>query len=98
MFLFRVKVEELDAMKLELLMADLNRSEESIRAKCPIREMNVVAESGRNRDANGLDIYVALDDIIEPIQLRKLAGELNALLEADLPNGTSRVSSELIQI
>ncbi|HEY4986608.1 MAG TPA: hypothetical protein VII39_08320 [Bradyrhizobium sp.] len=99
MFLFRVKVEELDAIKLDMLMADLNRNEESIRAKCPIREMSFVAEGGRKQQGNELDIYLALDDLIEPKQLRDLASEINALLDSDLPKGgTQRVTSELIHI
>jgi hypothetical protein len=99
MFLFRVKVEELDAVKLDLLMADLNRSEQSIRAKCPIREMSYVADGARKQAGNGLDIYLALDDLIEPNQLRDLASEINALLESDLPKGGhERVTSELIHI
>ncbi len=99
MFLFRVKVEELDAMKLDSLMADINRSEDSIRAKCPIREMSVVAEGARKSEGNELDIYIALDDLVEPKQLRDLASEINALLATDLPKGgTQRVTSELIHI
>lgn len=99
MFLFRVKVEELDAIKLDLLMADLNRSEDSIRAKCPIREMSFVAEGARKKEGNELDIYLALDDLIEPKQLRDLASEINALIGTDMPKGgTQRVTSELIHI
>ena len=95
MFLYRVKIEELDASHMLALRADLARGEEGLRAKCPIREMSVVTEGhGRARE---LDIYLALDDFIEAGQLKLLAGELNALLDhgaKDCP----RVSSELIHI
>ena len=95
MFLYRVKIEELDASRMLALRADLARGEEGLRAKCPIREMSVVTENhGR---APELDIYLALDDFIEPEQLKCLAGELNALLESDA-KVRPRVSSELIHI
>ncbi len=55
--------------------------------------MSVVTEGGADR--RELDVYLALDDFIEPEQLQRLAGELNALFGKDcLP----RVSSELIHI
>jgi hypothetical protein len=91
MFLYRVKVEELDASRLLTLKDDLARCETGFRAKCPIREMSVVRE-----DANELDIYLALDDVIEPTQLKTLVGEINALLAAE--PARPRVSSELIHI
>jgi hypothetical protein len=103
MFLFRVKVKELDAPRLDSLMADLSRSEESFRAHCPIREMSVVAEGNRKKQGNEVDIYLALDDFIDSTQLRRLVGELNSLLDFKLPDkneGASLpcVSSELIHI
>ncbi len=91
MFLYRVKIEALDASRRLRLRDDLSRGEENLRAQCPIREMSVVAE-GR---ADELDIYLALDDFIETEQLQRLAGELNALFgKESLP----RVSAELIHI
>ncbi len=94
MFLYRVKIEELDASRMLTLKNDLVRNEESLRAQCPIREMSVVTQPDGRRE---LDIYLALDDFIDPGQMQRLAGELNALLEADkAPRG--RVSSELIHI
>ncbi len=103
MFLFRVKVEELDAVSLDTLMRDLNRSEENFRAQCPIREMSVVNEGGRKKQGNELDIYLALDDVIDSDQLRRLVGELTSLLNFDFPEtpgaaSMPRVSSELIHI
>jgi hypothetical protein len=99
MFLFRVKVEELDASRLLSLKNDLSRNEEALRAHCPIREMSVVTE---NSDGNGeLDIYLALDDFIGSDQLRRLVGELNSLLDFEPGRGVvplPRVSSELIHI
>ena len=94
MFLYRVKIEELDASRMLALRADLARGEGGLRAMCPIREMSVVTE---NHGASELDIYLALDDFIEAEQLKRLAGELNALLESDA-GPRSRVSSELIHI
>ncbi len=93
MFLYRVKVEELDASRMLRLRDDLSRGEESLRAQCPIREMSVVSDGGNGR--RGLDIYLALDDFIEPDQLKRLAGELNTLLGK---SAHPRVSSELIHI
>jgi hypothetical protein len=92
MFIYRVKVEELDRACLLSLKDDLARSEPGLRAKCPIREMSVISEEGERK----LDIYLALDDFIDAAQLKSLAGDLNSLLEA--PPRTSRVSSELIHI
>ncbi len=93
MFLYRVKIEDLDAARMLALRNDLSRGEGSLRAQCPIREMSVVAEGGA--DKRELDVYLALDDFIEPEQLQRLAGELNALFgKGSLP----RVSSELIHI
>jgi hypothetical protein len=98
MFLYRVKVEELDAIRLVALKNDLTRSEESLRAQCPIREMSVITDG--NRDHRELDIYLALDDFLEEDQLRRLVGELNALIECDTKHTRAkpRVSSELIHI
>jgi len=91
MFLYRVKVEELDAARVPSLKNDIARSEETLREHCPIREMSVI--SGTARD---LDIYLALDDVIAPEQLKRLAGDINALIESE--RATPRVSSELIHI
>ena len=88
MFLYRVKVEELDAARLLTLKRDLARREPSLREHCPIREMSLVSDAGRD-----LDIYLALDDIIEADQLARLVGELNAALD-----DVRHVSSELIHI
>jgi hypothetical protein len=92
MFIFRVKVEELDRSRLVSLKHDLARSEPVLRAKCPIREMSVISEDGERK----LDIYLALDDFIDAGQLKSLAGDLNSLLDA--PTCSPRVSSELIHI
>ncbi len=91
MFLYRVKVEELDASHLLSLKNDLARNEPALRAQCPIREMSVVSEPRE------LDIYLALDDVIGSAQLKRLVSKLNSLLDiwaSDKP----RVSSELIHI
>jgi hypothetical protein len=87
MFLYRVKVEELDAARLLSLKNAIVRRETDLRANCPIREMSVIAGAARE-----LDIYLALDDLIEPEQLKRLAGDLNAMIEKD------RVTTELIHI
>ncbi|HWD25924.1 MAG TPA: hypothetical protein VG387_02070 [Rhizomicrobium sp.] len=87
MFLYRVKVEELDAARLLSLKNAIVRRETDLRANCPIREMSVIAGAARE-----LDIYLALDDLIEPEQLKRLAGDLNAMID------TPRVSTELIHI
>jgi hypothetical protein len=98
MFLYRVKVEELDNVRLASLKDDLARSEENLRAQCPIREMSVVTEA----DHRGLDICLALDDIIGGDQLRKLVAKLNSFLDFDFkpgkPEHQPRVSAELIHI
>ena len=88
MFLYRVKVEELDAARLLSLKNDIVRSENELRGYCPIREMSVISGTA----ARELDIYLALDDVIEPDQLKRLAGDINAMIDAE------RVSSELIHI
>jgi hypothetical protein len=87
MFLYRVKVEELDAARVLSLKNDLARREAELREHCPIRELSVISGTARE-----LDIYLALDDVIEPEQLKRLAGDLNALID------TPRTSSELIHI
>ncbi len=94
MFLYRVKVEELDASRLLSLKNDLARSEPALRAQCPIREMSVVGEDG---DAK-LDIYLALDDFIGGAQLKTLVAQLNAMLDMWPSRTKPRVSSELIHI
>ena len=96
MFIYRVKVEELDAMRLLTLKNDLVRGEDSLRAQCPIREMSLVSDA-----VEELDIYLALDDFIGSEQLRRLVGELNTLLDIDAKSNRAhppRVSSELIHI
>jgi len=99
MFLYRVKVEELTAQSLALLKSNLCRSEQSLREHCPIREMNVVAD---NHSANRqLDIYLALDDFIDGLQLRRLFGELRSVISMDVHAAAAcepRVSTELIHI
>ncbi|HEY4940375.1 MAG TPA: hypothetical protein VII56_03025 [Rhizomicrobium sp.] len=98
MFLYRVKVEELDSLRLLTLKNDLTRSEESLRAQCPIREMSLVSDGSNRRE---LDIYLALDDFIDSDQLQRLVGELNSLLDSDAKSNRAhpaRVSSELIHI
>lgn len=92
MFIYRVKVEELDAARLLTLKNDIARSEAELREHCPIREMSVISNEGEHK----LDIYLALDDFIDAAQLKSLAGDLNSLLDA--PTCTPRVSSELIHI
>jgi hypothetical protein len=91
MFLYRVKVEELDAARMLSLQADIARSEETLREHCPIRELSMISGAARE-----LDIYLALDDVIEPEQLKRLAGDINALIESERTK--PRVSSELIHI
>jgi len=96
-FLYRVKVEELDASRLLSLRDDINRNEPSLRRKCPIREMSVITEE--DADHSELDIYLALDDVIEAEQLKRLVGELNTLLDFDYcAEPLPKVSSELIHI
>ena len=92
MFLYRVKVEELDASRLLSLKVDLARSEPALRAQCPIREMSVVSEPRE------LDIYLALDDVIGGAQLKRMVAKLNSLLDIWATNAKPRVSSELIHI
>ena len=87
MFLYRVKVEELDAARMLSLKNDIVRSETGLRAHCPIRELSVISGAARE-----LDIYLALDDLIEPEQMKRLVGDLNAMID------TPRVSTELIHI
>ncbi len=89
MFLYRVKIEERDATRLVLLRKDIADSEALLRAQCPILEMSLVTEADKE-----LDVYLALEDVIDSTQLRNLVGELNTLLEG----GHARVSSELIHI
>jgi hypothetical protein len=91
MFLYRVKVEELDTAALLALKADIERHEQDLRAQCPIREMSVVGEDGSE-----LDIYLALDDVIGAEELKRLGSELEAVL--DQGAGCPHVSSELIHI
>jgi len=99
MFLYRVKIEELTAHSLALLQSKLSSSEKSLRQHCPIREMNVVAD---NHSANRqLDIYLALDDVIDGLQLRRLFGELRSVISTDTHAATAcepRVSTELIHV
>jgi hypothetical protein len=98
-FLYRVKVEELTAQSVSLLKTDLDHQEQSLRSHCPIREMSVVADDGT---ATGeLDIYFALDDFIDSIQLTRLFGELRAMIAMDLYAAKApepRISTELIHI
>lgn len=94
MFLYRLKVEELDRARLLSLKDDLARNETALRARCPIREMSVVSDD--SAAAGELDIYLALDDFIDAAQLKRLAGDLNALL--DTKPRPPRVSTELIHI
>ena len=90
MFLYRVRVEDLDSAHLLALKSDLERHEPGLRAQCPIREMSVGAAERE------LDIYMALDDVIGTQELKRLAAELNAMFESDSPR--ARVSAELIHI
>lgn len=99
MFLYRVKVEELDERSRSSLKTGLSRGEKSLRAHCPIREMSVVAED--QTPQSGLDIYLALDDFIDGVQLRRLFAELRSMIRMDLPPGQTtepQVSTELIHI
>ncbi|HTP77321.1 MAG TPA: hypothetical protein VMJ73_10100 [Rhizomicrobium sp.] len=99
MFVFRVKVEELTEKSLSLLELGLSESGKMLGAVCPIREMNVVAQSG-NRD-RALDIYLALDDFIEASQVRRLMGELQGMIGHDMRAAEAvepRITTELIQI
>ena len=91
MFLYRVKVEELDAAHMLALKDDIERHEVELRAQCPIREMSVIGET-----AQELDIYLALDDVIGAVELKRLAAELNTVF--DNAEIKPRVSSELIHI
>jgi hypothetical protein len=99
MFLYRVKVEELTAQSRSLLKMDLSQGEQNLRAHCPIREMNVVADDGNAKGQ--LDIYLALDDFIDGMQVRRLLGELRAMITLDVHAAKAaepRVSTELIHI
>lgn len=99
MFLYRVKVEELTAQSLAILKTDLCQREQSLRAHCPIREMNVVSDDRASE--RHLDIYFALDDFIDSIQLRRLFGELRSMISKDAraeETSLPRVSAELIHI
>lgn len=100
MFLYRVKVEELDAIRLKSLHDDLTRGEDTLRAHCPIREMNLVSDD-EDSDHGELDIYLALDDFLEAEQLQRLFGELNTMIDCGANPGAKarpRVSTELIGI
>lgn len=90
MFLYRVKIDELDAARMLSLKQDIANSERLLRAKCPFLEMSLVAGADKE-----LDVYLALEDFIDSVQLRKLANELNALIESE---PRPRVQSELIHI
>ena len=85
MFLYRVKVEELDSLRLASIREGLARSEDNLRRECPIREMSVVAEG--DAEHPGLDICLALDDIIGGDQLRNLVAKLNSFLDFDFRPG-----------
>ncbi len=93
MFLYRVKVEELDASHMVSLTDDLARGEPALRAQCPIREMSVVSNAAEAE----LDIYLALDDFIGGAQLKSLVAKLNSFLDM-WPSHKPRVSSEMIHI
>jgi hypothetical protein len=90
MFLYRVKINELDAARMLSLKQDIANSEMQLRAQCPFLEMSLVGEAGK-----ALDVYLALEDFIDSTQLRKLANELNALIDS---NPRPHVQSELIHI
>lgn len=99
MFVYRVKVEELTEQSLALLKLDLNQSEKALRAFCPIREMNVVADTGAS--PGKLDIYLALDDFIDGAQVRRMMGELKSMIGHDMVAAEApepRVSTEVIHI
>jgi hypothetical protein len=99
MFLFRVKVEELTARSLSLLRFNLHRGEETLRTRCPIREMSVV--TGEHETKGELDIYLALDDFVDSNGLSRLYSDLRAMIDTDLRADAAcdpRVSTELIHI
>ena len=99
MFLYRVKVDELTARSLALLKSDLSKNEHSLRAHCPIREMSVVTDESSAR--RQLDIYLAIDDIIDSMQLGRLFGELRSVISKDAHAAKAsepRVVTELIHI
>jgi hypothetical protein len=100
MFLYRVKFEELDGVRLASLRDDLARREEYLREECPIREMSMVTEG--DADHRELDVYLALDDIIGGEQLRRLLDKLASFLDFDFKPGKAqrqpRISTELIHI
>lgn len=89
MFIYRVKVEDLETARMLALESDLRCRENTLRAQCPIREISLVHE---RRDSE-LDIYLALDDCIGRAQLKHLVDEIAALFGAK-----EHVSSELIHI
>ncbi|MEJ1970543.1 MAG: hypothetical protein WDN03_18240 [Rhizomicrobium sp.] len=97
MFLYRVKVEELDNVRLASLQNDLAAG---LGEDDAIREMSVVADGAP--DHRALDIYLALDDIIGGEQFRRLVAKLHAFLDFDFKPGKTaqrpRISSELIHI
>ena len=98
MFLYRMKIEELDVIRLSSLKEDLTRSERKLRSKCPIREMSLISE---DREKPELDIYLALDDFIGSEPLQRLVSELNALIDLETKSSKAarpRVSTELIHI
>lgn len=90
MFLYRLKIDDLDTQDAVELKDDLMREGESLYAQYPIREMSVLAEGDRNR----IDVYLALDDVIGSDQLRRLSDELNAMIDAH----DAHASSELIHV
>jgi hypothetical protein len=90
MFLYRLKIDDLDAHGADELKDDLMREGEALQALFPIREMSVLAEGDKPR----LDVYLALDDIIGSDQLRRLSEELNAMVDAH----DAHASAELIHV
>ena len=99
MFLFRVKVEELTERSLALLQFDLHQSEAKLRGACPIREMNVVTDE--RASGSDLDIYLALDDLVDSKRLARLLGALRVMIDVNLQSertGAPRISTELIHI
>jgi hypothetical protein len=90
MFLYRVKIEELDGSRAIRLKSGLSQEEETLFAHFPIQQMSIVGEEDE------LDIYLALDDVIGPEQLRRLAGDIKSMVKAH--DHQARVSAEIIHV
>jgi hypothetical protein len=90
MFLYRVKIEELDGARAVRLRSGLSQDEDALFAHFPIQQMNILGED------DALEIYLALDDIIGAEQLRRLAGDIRSMVRSH--DHEARVSADIIHV